>query len=320
MTLVDPVTWADKERVEITDGTISRTDTGLRQSADINCTDFDPEREQWIRIYLDAAQVGDVAHEALFTGLCSVPEQSMDGTRTEFPLACYSVLKPAEDVLLRRGWYAPAGFNGAELAADLLSVSAAPVVVQENAPSLAQYIIAEDGENRLSMANRILTAINWRLRISGDGTITICPRAAEISGVFGLDNDVIEPKLVKRADWFSCPNVLRAVSGDLTAVARDDREDSALSTVNRGREIWKEETSCDLNKGESLAQYAQRRLRELQSVAYSVRYTRRFDPQVLPGDMVQLRYPPQGLTDTYQVTSQTIDLGYGARTSEEVQR
>lgn len=319
MTLVDPVTWRDLERAEITGGTITRTESGLRQAADVDCTDFDPDREQWVRIYLDAAQAGDVAHEALFTGLSSVPEQSIDGTRINYPLTCYSVLKPAEDVLLQRGWYAPAGINGADAAADLLSVTPAPITVEENAPALSQSIIAEDGENRLTMANKILEAINWRLRIGGDGTVTICPMPTEASGTLGLDNDVIEPKLVRRADWFACPNVFRAVSGSLIAVARDD-SDSALSTVNRGREIWMEETDCDLNSGESLELYALRRLRELQAVAYSVQYTRRFDPRILAGDRVRLHYPAQGLTDTFMVLNQTIDLGHGAKTSEEVQR
>ena len=318
MTIVDPASWRDLERVEITGGTISRTGSGLRQSADVECTDFDPEREQWVRVYLDVAQAGDVAHVALFTGLSSVPERAINGNRTRYPLTCYSVLKPAEDVLLQRGWFAPSGVNGAELVADLLSVTPAPVTVEVNAPSLAQSIIAENGENRLTMTNKILAAINWRLRIEGDGSITICPQASELSGTFGLDNDVIEPKLTRRADWFSCPNVFRAISGSMTAVVRDDSEDSFLSTVSRGREIWMEE-KCDLNSGESLEQYAQRRLQEEQAVAYSVQYARRFDPKILVGDLVRLHYPAQNLMNTYVVTRQSIDLSYGARTSEEVQ-
>lgn len=320
MTLVDPATWRDVQRVEITGGNISRSGSGLRESADVTCRGFDPDREHWVRIYLDAAQEGDVAHVPLFTGLTSVPEREIDGERVTYPVTCYSVLKPAEDMLLQRGWFAPSGFNGAEVAAELLSVTPAPVAVEPGAPTLSQSIIAEDGENRLTMANKVLAAINWRLQISGDGSITVCPPASEISGTFGQDRDVIEPQVQLRADWFSCPNVFRAISGGVTAVARDDSEDSMLSTVTRGREIWREESDCDLNSGEGLAQYAQRRLRELQAVAYSVRYVRRFDPQILVGDLVRLHYPGQGLTDDYTVIAQDIELGYGARTSEEVQR
>lgn len=320
MTIVDPVTWRDVERVEITGGSVSRTGSGLRQSADIDCRDFDPDREHWIRVWLTAAQEGDTAHVALFTGLASVPGTELDGSRKSYPVACYSVLKPAEDVLLQRGWFAGAGLDGAEVVADLLSVTPAPIEIAENAPKLSQSIIAENGENRLTMANKVLDAINWRMIVSGDGTITICPKPMEVSGIFGMDNDVIEPKVSLTADWFRCPNVFRAISGDQTAEARDDSEDSPLSTVNRGREIWMEESSRALNDGESLEQYAARRLTEEQTVAYSVKYSRRFDPGIHVGDLVRLHYPGAGLMDVYTVQSQSIDLGHGATVSEEVRR
>lgn len=320
MTLVDPVTWRDGERVEITGGSVSRKDSGLRQSADVTSKAFSTERERWVRIWMEAAQEGDTAREPLFTGLTSVPEEDIDGFRTEYPLVCSSVLKPAEDVLLPRGWFAPEGFNGASVAAELLSVTPAPVVIDGIAPTLSQAIIAEDGENRLSMADKVLEAINWRMRIDGDGTIVLSPPATEVRAVFGGAADMIEPRLKKKADWTGCPNVFRAVSGDENAVARDDSVDSPLSTVARGREVWMEETNCVLNSGESLEQYAQRRLEEEQAVVSRVTYARRFDPAVNVGDRVRLHYPAQGLTEEYTVTSQSMDLTRGARTSEEVQK
>ena len=318
MTIVDPVTFLDTERVEITGGTISRTGSGLRQSADIQCVDFDPSRECWVRVWLTAAQEDDVARVPLFTGLATAPGVEMDGMRAKYPVECYSVLKPAEDVLLPRGWFAGAGFNGAETVADLLSVSPAPIEAEDNAPILSQHIIAESGENRLTMANKILTAINWRLVIEGDGTIRICPMPLDVSGIFGVDNDVIEPRISLTSDWFGCPNVFRAVSGELSIEARDEDEDSVLSIPTRGREIWKEETSCKLNDGESLEQYAARRLAEEQAVAYSVKYSRRYNPNINVGDLVRLHYPSVGLMDIYTVKTQHINLGYGARIEEGV--
>lgn len=320
MALVDPVTWRDIERVEIVGGSVASTGTGLRQSADVVCTEFNPDCERWARIYLEAAQDGDALRVPLFTGLTSVPGRNIDGNRIQYPLTCYSVLKPAEDVLLPRGWYAPAGFSGAAIVADLLSVTPAPVTYMDNAPALAQPIIAEDRENRLTMANKVLAAINWRLRIAGDGSISVCPKASEAVAVFGMERDIVEPSITVRADWFSCPNVFRAISGGESAVARDDDESSALSTAVRGREIWKEETNCDISDGESLDDYAVRRLRELQTVSCTLSYSRRYDPSVLVGDLIQMRYPAQDLTEVYEVTAQTITLGYGARTSEEARR
>ena len=51
---VDPITWENLERFEILSGSIKRTDSGLRHSADIDCTDYNQSLERWIRIYLDA--------------------------------------------------------------------------------------------------------------------------------------------------------------------------------------------------------------------------------------------------------------------------
>lgn len=320
MTRVDPVTWRDLERIGITGGTVSREISGLRQSADVDTTGFRPDSECWVRIWMDAAQAGDVAHEPLFTGLASVSQISINGMLTTCPVECYSVLKPAEDVILERGYFAAVGTYAGSLIRDLLSVTPAPVVIEQTSPTLQQTIIAEDSENRLSMVEKLLTAIHWRLRIDGDGTIRVGPWDSAERAAFGIYNDVIEPKVSLKADWFSCPNVLRATSGEFTAVARDDDPQSPLSTVRRGREIWRAEGSVTLSSLESLEDYARRRLREEQAYAYRVGYDRRYDPAVNVSDVIRLHYPEQGLLGSYTVASQSIALGDGAKVSEEVQK
>lgn len=320
MAIVDPSTWRDVERVEITGGSVTRAASGLLHSADINCTRFNPGAEKWIRVWLVAKQNDDIVHEPLFTGLTSAPERNVDGNRASFPLACYSVLKPAEDVLLPRGFFVGAGQSGAEVIKDLLAVTPAPVTAEDMSPKLRDIIIAENGESHLSMATKVLNAIGWNLSIDGGGTIHIGPMDISTKKTFGVHNDVIEPIVQLKADWFSCPNVFRAVSGEQVATARDDDPDSPLSTISRGREIWKEDLNVHLGDHEGLEQYAARRLKEEQSVVYSVSYDRRYDPVIKVGDVVQLDYPGQGVSGVYVVSSQNIDLGYGAKVSEEVVR
>ena len=87
--------------------------------------------------------------------------------------------------------------------------------------------------------------------------------------------------------------------------------------MSRGREVWKKE-SCSLSASESVAGYARRRLKELQRVRQTVSYTRRYLPDVMPGDIVGLNYPEQNLAGNYGVQSQSITLGYGARTAEQI--
>lgn len=318
ITLVDPISWRDIGRMEITGGSIARSNAELMESADLDMTELPSGNEFWLRIWLDADQNG-VTHVPLFTGLASCPERSIDGFRESYKVECFSVLKPANDILLNRGFYVPAEVTAPEAAARLLRNGLAPVEVEQvdNPPKLDDAIIAEDGETCLTMAEKVLKAVNWQIRINGNGEITVQPSGSEEVAMFDVNgNDVMELSVSDKCDWFSCPNVFRAVSGDLTAIARDDSEDSDLSTVNRGREIWAEDTSVNLGTNESLSAYAMRRLKELQSPARTVSYSRRFNPDITVGDIVRINHPEIGIDGAFKVESQNIELSFNAKTSE----
>ena len=318
ISIVDPASWRDGERIEIRSGSASRTDEGLRQSADINVSSFDRNGEHWIRAWMNVEQNGTSDHVALFTGIASVPSESIGTSTKNVPLECYSVLKPAEDVLLERGWYAPAGMAGGDLIKSLLAVTPAPVEVEKGSPLLVDYIVAEDNENRLTMTDKILKAMGWRLWITGDGRIHVGSQPTKPAAVFGDEFDIVQGPVEVSDDWYKCPNVFRAVSGDMAAVARDDSPDSPLSTESRGREIWMEETDCDLNDNESLEEYAARRLKEEQQVIKSVTYKRGFSPDVVPTDMIRLHYPEYGITGMFCIKSHDIEFNDTTAVSEEV--
>lgn len=316
---VDPTTWKDVDRLEITDGSISVQNEGLRNAADFTCKDYDRNREVWVRVWLDARQTGDNAHVALFTGLASAPDREINGNRSEQKIECCSVLQPCQDVRLPRGWYAPTGTGVDLIITELLSVTPAPVEISENAPMLIAPIVAEDKENRLTMTDKILTAIGWRMSVKGDGTILIRPQPDSASAIFDpLENDCIETKIRDTYDWKSAPNVFRASTDTRSVTVMDTDENSPLSIPKRGREIWAEESGCNLNEGESLESYAERRLKEEQAARRKLSYTRRFRPELLVSDVVDLRYPAQDIYGNFSIESQSISLGYGAPVSEEV--
>jgi hypothetical protein len=318
-TVVDPVSWRDIETHEIISGSITKSGSSLQESADLTLSDAPSNVESWIRIWVDARQEEAGERSALFTGLLQIPSTQFEGRISEFNAQCYSVLKPANDVLLERGWYAPSGISGAQLAAGLLSVGAAPVSYEDVAPELSVNIVAQNNETNLSMARKILDAIGWRIKILGNGEIHLLPKPIEAAAKFDTTtNDVIEMSISVTQDWFSCPNVFRASSGGLTAVARDDNPDSPLSTVARGREIWKEERDVALGTNESITDYTIRRLKELQAPAQKINYNRRYQPDITPGDLVSLNLPEINIDGIYLINKQQIDLGYGARIAEEV--
>lgn len=318
-TYIDPVSWRDVERFEITDGSVSRQDDDLRATASLECVDYPQGTEKWIRIYLEARQGDNVEKVALFTGLATSPDVDINGTQIKNTVQCYSVLKPAEDILLDRGWYIPAEVSGGVAIKRLLAATPAPVIVDDDAPTLNEAIIAEDGETNLTMIDKVLKAIDWRLRLDGDGTIHVTPKPTNASASFdAIEHDVIEPQITVTRDWYSIPNVFRAISDGVSAVAKDESTKSPYSIPNRGREVWSEEDDCDLAGYETIAEYATRRLKEEQKVGISVKYTRRFDPAVQPSDLVRLHYPAQGLDGLYEVGSQSLNIGYGCKVDEEV--
>lgn len=321
VSIVDKDTWRDVGRLEITGGSIKRSASDIRHAADISVKNYQETGEPIIRVWLDARQEGDSSHTALFTGYATSPDREINGRLESRTLQCYSVLKAASDVLLPRGWYVPADMNAVEQIIKLLKVTNAPVEVVGDYSSLAlkSAVVAEQNESHLTMVDLLLNIIGWRMTVDGMGKITISEYSKNPSYVFDADEmDILEPVLRDSSDWFSCPNVFRAVANETSAEARDEDPDSPFSIQNRGREIWVEETSCSLNEKETLSAYARRRLKELQQVGRTVNYDRRYVPDLTVSDLIRLNYPAQNIVGSFIVSSQTITLSYNAKTSEEV--
>ncbi|MBP5383564.1 MAG: hypothetical protein J6Y57_01155 [Lachnospiraceae bacterium] len=315
---MNPQTWADAGEIQIIAGKITRkADSDLVESADITVSE-DIGTEAWIRVYMIAEQSGAKEKVPLFTGIVSSPGRDINGTVETRTLECYSVLKVAADILLPIGWFAPARTNGGELIRILLSDLPCPVELDAGSPTIISSFVAGDNDSKLSVAQEIAEAINWQIKVNGDGSVRICPKPLTISGTFdNIDNDIIEVSVSDERDIFTVPNVLRVTLDGSAATARDDDPDSAYSTVNRGREIWKQE-AAKLAAGESLGEYALRRLKELQNPSRSLSYSRRFQPDVGVNDLVSIVYPKQNIGDVFRVLSQTITLSHGAKVKEEV--
>lgn len=318
--IVNPNTWKDIRTINITSGSIKYSDSGIYESADISCRDLNQNEEYWIRLYLDARQEDEGELIPLFTGIASIPDSSYSGRINSKNVQCYSVLGPAEKVLLPLGWYVPIGSNGAIAIRDLLkSVIPAPIIIEGESPYLSSSIISESGESVVSMVNKILNSINWRISIDGDGTVRIKRKASMVSAVFdSINKDIIGLDIGIKENRYDIPNVFRAISDGLVAIARDENPNSEFSIQNRGREIWMEDRNCVLNNGEKIGQYAERRLKEEQNVYRTINYNRRFKPNIKIGDIVKINYPEQGVSGFFRITSQSLNIGYGGEISEEV--
>lgn len=314
--IVDRATWGDLREVPIDGGTLNRVPDGLLETADLDTGEaVDGE---WLRVYLDAVQDGEHVRVPLFTGIASSKSRTVGAVRDAFVAECSSVLQAASDVLLPRGWYAPAGYPAAKMAAKLLGVFGVRCGYADGSPTLSEAIVAEDGETNMTMAWKLADAVGWRISVDGSGTVSVGPRKNDAKARFLAGAyDVLESGATDEDGRLSGPNVLRVTSGGATAVARDDDPRSPLSTVSRGREVWAAENDPDMGGSASLSAYASRRLKELQGSARKLKYDRRFHPDVRPGDHVELGYGGRGLDGTFRVDSQRIEIGAGCKVSEE---
>lgn len=312
---VDPVTWEDRDEIPVIDGSITRDiEDSIADTASLTVTE--PIGETWVRVYLIAEQDGGSVRVPLFTGLTSSPTRTLTGERVTYSVDCYGRLKLAADKLVPLGYYVAAGARGAETIADLLGMVGIRAEVSVASSVVMDYIIAESGETILTMSQKIASAIGWQIRVDGRGDVSIMPPSDEIRATFSNDHDVLELSVTDTDDWYECPNVLRVTSGSQAVTVYDDDPASPLSVQARGREIWAEESVQIADKSE-LPVYARNRLQEKQRHVRVVSYTRRFDPDVFPGDLVGVSYPQAGLTGVIRVKNQTISLTYGARTDEE---
>ena len=316
--IVDPIAWRDGDTIDIKSGSINYTNSGVRGSADLECSGFDFDTEQWIRIYLSASQDGDYEVIPMFTGITSSPNYSYHGNTPTNKIQCFSPLTIADTIYLPIGWYAKKNANGAETIKELLSeVIPAPIVIEGSSPNLVSNLVAEKDETYLTITDKILDAIGWKLKLDGDGTIRITPVSSTISASFDhMIEKSMEFDIEIDTNYNEIPNVFRAVGDGVSAVAKDEDDNSRFSIQNRGREIWNQETSIKLNDGEKIGEYADRRLKELQKTERTVNYSRRYAPNVRVNDLISLNYPTQGLTGNFVIESQNIDLSYGAKVSE----
>ena len=157
-TIVDKETWRDTERFRVAGGSVKRVTGGMRNSADVDVGTYNIDGEKLIRVWLEATQNGTSSRIALFTGYATSPTRDINGFVIQHTLECYSVLKPASDILLPRGWYAPVDMNVIRQIRDLLKVTHAPIEIQgdyENI-TLKSAVVAEQNETNLTMAELLL--------------------------------------------------------------------------------------------------------------------------------------------------------------------
>ena len=323
---VNEFTWADEETLKGVDSiSISRDctdDVPLLETAS-----FELSQEVgasfpfgFYRVEMVVRQNGSENLEILGTFLLGKTSRTTDKNRDVLSLSGQSVLWPASKMYMADGAFAVKGSDGAAYCVKLLRASL-PFGVSIKAEgnfTLDDHIVFDHSSTYLDAVWSILDSAGWCIKLDGYGNITIQPKPDEIS--LYLDQAhacILFPEVNEDVDLTEIPNVYRIIDNDQTIEVVNDLSTSEVSTVNRlGIRIEEVEDSPDLINGESLEQYARRKLEESSTVVVQKQYEREYWPDVRPFDMVSGSIEGAGLVGDMRVLQQTLDCGKGIKISE----
>lgn len=324
---VDRDTWADGAPIEGVDSAqVERDATGeapLLESGTISLTtrpgaDFG---ERYVRLVMVAEQDGGKERVEVCTLLCSASSGSVDRGADVVQLDGRSVLYPASVALMDRGAYVPKGMDGAQWAVEQLEGVLQAPVRKDASFTLSEHYVLDVGCSVLQAVWLVLAAGGRTLRIDGNGTVHVCDRPTEPAlELTRARARLLRPGVTHALDWSGVPNRYVAVDGSKTAVATNTLNGSPTSTVTRGYRHDVVDDSPVLVDGESLTDYARRRLEELSTVPDTRSYAREWWPGVTVGSLVRGSVSSDGLDGDMRVTRQSLACGRGITVTEESTR
>ena len=205
----------------------------------------------------------------------------------------------------------------------------APVVPTECTTNLYYDFVAETDDTWISFLRDLIANAKYEFSLDELGRILFSPKqeTASLQPVWTYNDNnssILYPEITLDHDLYGIPNVVEVVysnGGDyfFARVVNDD-SNSPTSTISRGREIIYRESNPSISGNptqEYIDDYAERLLKELSSIEYTISYTHGYN-SVRLGDCVRLNYKKAGLLDIKgKVISQTIKCEAGCPVTEK---
>ena len=327
---VDPITWRDVGVLtDVKSSTINRdSEAETLGSATIDIANS--VGECYIRIYLVTIQNGLKERFPLGTFLVQTPSSSFDGKMRSVSMDAYTPLLELKENPPPLGYFIPKNENIMDTAYQLVKEHVrAPVVKTESPSTLFYDFVADTNDTWLSYVKDLMTNAKYGYDLDEMGRILFSPQqdTASLQPVWTYDDknsSILHPAISMDHDLYGIPNVVEVVYSNgkdhYNARVVNDDENSPLSTVNRGRELIYRVTDPDLigdPTENQINEYANKLLRELSSLEYTVTYTHGYCP-VRVGDCVRLNYDRSGITGVKaKVVSQSIACEPGCPVTEK---
>lgn len=328
--IVDPTTWKDAKKIEnVKSCSISRdSDAGTLGSASINITES--VGECYVRIYLITIQNGIKERHPLGTFLVQTPSTSFNGKIRDLSMDAYTPLLELKETKPPLGYSVMKGTNIMTIARQLTQENTrAPVVPASCDTNLFSNFVAETDDSWLTFLTDLLLNAKYSYDLDEMGRILFAPEqdTASLQPVWTYNDDnssILYPSLNMDHDLYGIPNVVEVIyshgNGYYYSRVVNDDPNSPTSTVNRGREIIHRVSDPDLigdPTENQIDEYANRLLRELSSLEYTITYTHGYCP-VRVGDCVRFNYSRADLKNVKaKVISQTIKCEPGCPVTEK---
>ena len=328
--IVDPGTWRDKQLIDnVISCSIERdSDAETLGSATIDIAES--VGECYIRVYLITIQNGVKEKQPLGTFLVQTPSSSFDGKIRDVSMDAYTPLLELKECPPPIGYYVAKKENVMDMAYRLVREHArAPVVETECSTKLFYDFVANTDDTWLSFISDMMANAKYKFALDEMGRILFSPDqdTASLQPVWTYNDDnssILYPDMTMDHDLYAVPNVVEVVYSNgndhYNARVVNDDPNSPISTINREREIIYRETKPSIigDPTESqIQEYAEKLLRELSTLEYTISYTHGYCPVRL-GDCVRLNYSRAGLNNVKaKVISQTIKCESGCPVTEK---
>lgn len=328
--IVDPITWKDIRKIDnVKSANINRdSDTETLGSASISIVDS--LGECYIRIYLITIQNGVTEKHPLGTYLVQTPSSSYNGKIRDVVMDAYTPLLELKESPPPIGYSILKNENIMSTAYRLCREHArAPVVETQCSDKLFSDFVANTDDTWLTFLIDLISNAKYIFSLDEMGRILFSPKQ-EITALQPVwtynDNNssILYPEIDMKHDLYGIPNVVEVLYSNgsemyYSKVVNDD-PNSPISTVNRGREIIHRVNNPDMVSDPTenqIHEYAERLLRELSSLEYTITYTHGYCP-VRIGDCVRLNYAKAGLVNIKaKVISQSIKCEPGCPVTEK---
>ena len=340
---VEPTTLADIKRLDIVKSASFTRDSEVETLGSATIDVINSVGETYIRGYLKTFQNGITEKFPLGTVLAQTPSSSFNGKIMNISMDSYTPLIELKEKRPPLGYTIRKGTRIMDAAYRIISENARVPVdkvepryetnddgeLVDRSPTLQYDFVANTDDTWLSFVTDLIASADYELGLDELGRVLFSPKQdmASLQPVWTYDDSnssILYPELTMNHDLYGIPNVIEVVysygSQCKEAIAINDDPNSPTSTISRGRRIPFRDTEPNLVGYVTDAQiqaYAERRLRELSTMVYTVSYTHAYCPVRL-GDCVRLNYSRAGLTNIKaKVISQNIKCTPGCPVSEK---